>query len=146
VCEPGESCMTCPADCGGTCICGDLVCAGGENCSTCGVDCGGCTSCGDGICDPTEGETCSGCTFDCTCGAVSCDAAYTCAESCGADTFCVLTCYESACAVGQQQAYPIIQCAYGACASSCTGGLGDPLCSGCLMSSCPALFSCGTSC
>ena len=37
VCDPGETCWTCPADC--ACKCGDGVCTHGESCATCPVDC-----------------------------------------------------------------------------------------------------------
>jgi hypothetical protein len=77
-CNGGETCETCPGDCGGPCVvCGDGFCNGGETCATCPGDCGGpcpttCglpdtlpgTSCDDG--NPcTSGETCQ---VDGSCG------------------------------------------------------------------------------
>jgi hypothetical protein len=44
-------------------FCGDGICNSGESCSTCPTDCGSC--CGNGICD--NGETCSTCPSDCVC-------------------------------------------------------------------------------
>ncbi|MCU0678960.1 MAG: hypothetical protein MUC28_00740 [Planctomycetes bacterium] len=64
-CEAGETCSTCPADCG-ACppACGDGVCNGTETCSTCPADCGACPpACGDGVCNGTE--TCTTCPADC---------------------------------------------------------------------------------
>ncbi|MBK8256714.1 MAG: hypothetical protein IPK82_29090 [Polyangiaceae bacterium] len=93
-CQGGESCETCPSDCG-TCNsggCGDNTCGAGESCETCPSDCGDCSTCGpqnftvdcgngykcpanstcsqDGNCFCNEGyvaESCSGqsCTSGC---------------------------------------------------------------------------------
>ena len=41
-CNNGESCATCPSDCGACISCGDGSCNGGESCSTCPSDCGAC--------------------------------------------------------------------------------------------------------
>lgn len=43
--------------------CGDLQCNGGETCSTCPGDCGTCSTCPNGACE--AGETCSSCPQDC---------------------------------------------------------------------------------
>jgi len=40
VCEGGETCATCPQDCGACPYCGDGECAGDENTASCPVDCG----------------------------------------------------------------------------------------------------------
>jgi hypothetical protein len=46
--------------------CGDGECAGGETCSTCPADCGSCGGyCGNGSCD--SGESCASCPADCLC-------------------------------------------------------------------------------
>ncbi len=45
--------------------CGDTVCGEGESCGTCPVDCGQC--CGDGVCRPEHGEHCGTCLADCGC-------------------------------------------------------------------------------
>jgi hypothetical protein len=84
LCDPGETCQACPADCGS--CCGDSVCAGGETCQTCPADCGVC--CGDGVC--AGGETCQTCPTDCDCcGNGICDAnectfcPFDCGDCCG---------------------------------------------------------------
>jgi len=48
---------------GGGEYCGDGLCNNGETCSTCPGDCGTCITCGNGSCD--NGETCSTCPGDC---------------------------------------------------------------------------------
>jgi hypothetical protein len=75
VCSPGETCSSCPFDCG-ACppVCGNHVCESGESCLSCSADCGSCPVgpvCGNGVCE--GGETCqtSGgagqCQQDCGC-------------------------------------------------------------------------------
>ncbi len=64
-CNGGETCSTCPGDCG-DCPpgCGDGACNGGETCSTCPDDCGACPPvCGNGVCE--AGESCGNCAGDC---------------------------------------------------------------------------------
>jgi hypothetical protein len=69
ICDSGEICSTCEADCG-TCLpdiyCGDGICNGEETCSDCSQDCGECaaeTYCGDETCNGDE--TCATCEADC---------------------------------------------------------------------------------
>jgi hypothetical protein len=73
ICEIGESCSTCPGDCG-QCSCGNGICEAGESCRTCQADCGDCNPicdppqacqpyCGNYICE--QGEDCSKCEKDC---------------------------------------------------------------------------------
>lgn len=76
-CDKGETCTSCPNDCGACPTrCGDGMCNGAETCSDCPVDCGACpTRCGDGMCNGSE--TCSDCPADCgacppTCNATAC--------------------------------------------------------------------------
>ena len=45
--------------------CGDDKCAVGETCQSCPADCGVCPYCGDSNCDP--GEDCENCVNDCAC-------------------------------------------------------------------------------
>jgi N-acetylneuraminic acid mutarotase len=77
-CEPGESCLDCPADCGF--CCGDLRCLSehGEDCATCPADCG----CGlDERCNIAERACRPACVPDCddrVCGDDGCGA--TCGE------------------------------------------------------------------
>ncbi len=68
--------------------CGDNKCNGGETCATCPGDCGDCEGggsfCGDGTCDATEDCSCE----DCACNTASgetCDATGVCI-SCGDET------------------------------------------------------------
>ncbi|MEI6528774.1 MAG: hypothetical protein WCN88_00010 [Candidatus Falkowbacteria bacterium] len=64
----GENVNTCPQDCGGL-YCGDNMCNNGENCSTCGADCVCPPVCGDSVCE--TGEDCCSCSGDCgTCNQV----------------------------------------------------------------------------
>jgi hypothetical protein len=88
-CELGESCSTCPKDCG-PCppTCGNGKCEPEESCATCPNDCGLC--CGNGICQVNYGETCQNCPKDCgpCCGNGKCEAALgencgTCPKDCG---------------------------------------------------------------
>jgi hypothetical protein len=76
-CDPGESCASCPEDCGpcadqrcGDGICSESVC---ETCANCPSDCDPCTqvgcNCGDGICDRYYcGEDSADCAQDCGSG------------------------------------------------------------------------------
>jgi len=92
VCEPGETCSSCPEDCG-ACgpVCGNGICEAGETCSSCPADCGACpppSVCGNSLCE--AGETCSNCPVDCpcppppVCGNSLCEAGETC-SNCPAD-------------------------------------------------------------
>jgi hypothetical protein len=96
VCDAGESCSSCPLDCGG-CSDGDdrydPDCS--ASCSTCWLDevCyptdTATATCGDGWCEP-PGETCSSCPADCdicqstVCGNGFCEAGETC-STCTSD-------------------------------------------------------------
>lgn len=62
-CGSGETCASCPTDCGTCPVCPDSVCSGSESCWSCAADCGACSVCGDGICG--QGESCLSCCFDC---------------------------------------------------------------------------------
>jgi uncharacterized protein YkwD len=65
LCEPGEDCASCVADCGScSAVCGNGLCEPGEDCASCVADCGTCPPvCGDGTCD--AGEACDVCIADC---------------------------------------------------------------------------------
>jgi hypothetical protein len=112
-CNGGETCSSCPGDCGSCCGNGAInsgeACDGGNlngqtctsigqgfvggtlACDTCQFDTDGCTeppSCGDGTCN--NGETCSSCSQDCgnCCGNGTCDVAQgenpdSCISDCG---------------------------------------------------------------
>jgi len=95
-CDNGESCKSCPKDCGK--CCGNGKCDNGENCSTCPKDCGKCPYCGDKKCG--NGENCSSCPEDCgsCCGNGKCAGEEDCA-SCPAD--CGACCPNGACDHGE---------------------------------------------
>ncbi len=61
ICSGTGVCLGVPASCG------DEVCsaADGETCETCPADCGAC--CGDGVCTAEHGEHCGTCPADCGC-------------------------------------------------------------------------------
>ena len=93
-CSGGETCATCPQDCGN--CCGNGTCDNGETCATCANDCFSC--CGNGVCGP--GETCSNCSQDCgaCCGNGTCDGGETC-STCPQD--CGNCCGNGACDGGE---------------------------------------------
>ncbi|HEV8324180.1 MAG TPA: hypothetical protein VG389_21355 [Myxococcota bacterium] len=133
ICNGGETCSTCAADCG-TC-CGNGICSGTETCSTCPSDCGAC--CGNGVCG--GGETCSSCPGDCgacgpVCGDFSCSGGETC-TSCPTD--CGSCCGNGVCTGGETCSTCPSDC--GSCAPFC----GDFTCNGTeTCSTCPG--DCGT--
>ena len=128
VCQTGETCSTCPADCG-VCppVCGDATCNGRETCSSCSTDCGVCPPvCGDASCNGSE--TCSSCPADCgvcppppVCGDATCSGGETC-SSCPADCG---VCPENQCTV-DSDCVPEVCCH----ASSCVPVSQAPNCNG----------------
>ncbi len=97
-CDDGETCSTCPLDCGWCRTCGDGTCDPGETCSSCPQDCGSCATCPDGYCD--DGETCLSCPADCgvcpTCGDGKCNGTENC-TNCPADCGQCAGCGDGAC-------------------------------------------------
>lgn len=98
----GESCMSCPADCGMCAFCGNTICDPNETCSTCPGDCGSC--CGNASCDSALGESCASCPGDCgmCCGNAMCDMIYgencmTCPDDCGT----CIGCGDGSCSGGE---------------------------------------------
>jgi hypothetical protein len=85
-CDDGETCTTCPLDCGFCPMCGDGTCNPGETCSSCPQDCGSCSNCGTGFCN--DGKNCISCPQDCgtcqTCGDGHCTGTENC-TNCPAD-------------------------------------------------------------
>ncbi len=62
-CDNGETCSTCPGDCG-ACRCGNGTCDPGESCSSCPGDCGPCADSCYGRCGGTAP---AGCACDAGC-------------------------------------------------------------------------------
>ena len=120
VCDPGEDCLTCSADCIGVTsgkpanryCCGDGTCEGPEDQTNCAVDCGGGSYCDDGTCDPSEDEC--NCPQDCgtppstetTCDDgidEDCDTYTDCDDAdCNGDPACP-TCGDATCDPGEDQ-------------------------------------------
>ncbi len=140
VCDPGESCSSCPSDCGPCPGCGNGFCqpALGETCSSCPIDCGPCPGCGNGFCQPALGETCSSCPADCGpcggCGNMVCEFGEDCL-SCPADCGPCGGCGNFWCEPGETCASCPTDCGFCAC--------GNLFCEpGETCSSCP--IDCGT--
>lgn len=127
VCQPlaGETCGTCPADCGVCPGCDDGECAGEpiENCATCPEDCGPCPTCSDGECVEEDGEDCTTCPVDCglcptVCGDGKCEqgepweTAELCPGDCGA-------CGDGLCGANEDEA---------SCVHDCVPACGDGAC------------------
>jgi hypothetical protein len=125
VCDQGEDCTSCPADCisgtgGGTCD----ACFKGECNGVChpqkeGPDCADCAPtycCGDGVCE--GGETLENCAIDCGC---SSDAECDDGESCTLDV-----CESGACT----HTWPVCGLADGCCGPACESAT-DPDCVEC---------------
>lgn len=139
----GESCVTCPVDCG-ACPpatapkCGDNTCNGKEHCGSCPLDCGAC----DKQCAPQIGAGCPGCA----CEADVCDEIPECCDLAW-DSLCVMVCAE----VGKLKC-PVDACGDGLCTGdedtfSCKldcGTCGNDTCdSGETASSCAKDCGCG---
>lgn len=89
-CEPGEDCVSCPADCEPCApTCGNASCDAEETCVSCPTDCGACPPvCGNGACE--SGEDCANCAADCgacgpVCGNGLCEAGESCGGNCAQD-------------------------------------------------------------
>jgi len=154
-CDNGETCTTCPQDCGLCASCGDNTCNNGETCSSCPQDCGLCPHCPDGVCD--DGETCLSCAPDCgpcpSCGDGKCDTAdaencFTCPEDCGE----CMTCGNGLCDSGETCASCPTDC--GVC-SFCGNGKCEMFetcsncpadCGSCKEENCLATVTCAIGC
>lgn len=135
VCQLTETCETCEADCGPCFWCGDGYCAPDEDCDSCPEDCGACPIlCGDGVCMQLLGENCANCPQDCECGGDTCSQILSCMYGCQ-DIMCPNTCLSGGCYEAQQQAHAVLQCLLTNCLMSCFNP-SDPACQQCLMDSC----------
>jgi N-acetylneuraminic acid mutarotase len=126
-CEAGESCATCPADCGFCCGDGACVADDRETCATCPVDCG-CAA--DERCDVPTATCVIACTPDCgarmcgddgcggSCGACGPD------EACDRDGLCVVV--PAVCGDGTCQAAEDCNSCVGDCGQCCGDGACDP--------------------
>jgi hypothetical protein len=130
-CDATETCSSCPQDCGVCPTCGNGFCESSENCQTCAPDCGACPSCGDGKCEAQKAETCYSCPKDCGscdgCGDGICKNNETCA-SCPMDCGVCSVCGNNKC----EQ--------YETCAN-CTQDCGQ-----CTTLSCFQAFTCALKC
>lgn len=96
-----QAALFCGADCPG--LCGDGACVPGETCGTCPQDCGLCPGCGDGQCELDEGclscpADCGDCEGDCCAeGPPGCDDPDVTACVCAADGFCCSIAWDAAC-------------------------------------------------
>lgn len=151
-CDDGETCLTCPEDCGVCPGCGDGRCDGNETCASCSRDCGVCPGCGNGVCTP-PGETCYSCPADCGscpgCGDGVCESDETCA-SCQKDCGPCSTCGNGTCDPFEDCANCPADC--GACTTTtclgviqCTLSCSNPVnfvcITDCLAGACPSALS-----
>lgn len=121
MCDEGESCYSCPADCGDCNLCGDTHCGDQEDCWSCPADCGACEDCGDGEC--VGPEDCHSCPMDCgycpdcenaVCGNL--ENCFACPQDCGD---CLGGCGDGECAATET---------CDNCAEDCKECCGDGIC------------------
>jgi hypothetical protein len=119
-CDEGESCYSCPADCGDCNLCGDTHCGEQEDCQSCPADCGACEGCGNGEC--VAPEDCHSCPMDCgycpdcenaVCGNL--ENCFACPQDCGD----CINCGDGQCAPGEN---------CNNCAQDCGECCGDGTC------------------
>ncbi len=122
-CDEGESCYSCPGDCGDCNLCGDTFCGAQETCQSCAADCGPCEDCGDGDC--AAPEDCHSCPPDCgyceDCGDGVCgelENCFACPADCGD---CVGNCGDGECGANET---------CNTCAEDCGECCGDGTCDG----------------
>ncbi len=122
-CDEGESCYSCPGDCGDCNLCGDTFCGEQETCQSCPADCGPCEECGDGEC--VAAEDCYSCPPDCgycpECGDGICgemENCFACPDDCGE---CVGNCGDGECGANET---------CNTCAEDCGECCGDGTCDG----------------
>jgi hypothetical protein len=135
VCDDGETCTSCPLDCGFCPKCGDGTCNADETCASCPQDCGSCEKCGDGFCN--DGEDCLSCPADCgVCVLKDCQQALICAFGCfsgglqNLSITCISNCDAEGCPSSQVFFSDAVDCAVmsflnGTCGMG--GGMGGAL-------------------
>lgn len=94
--------------------CGDSVCSAGESCLSCPGDCGECpVVCGQHGCQ--EGETCESCPDDCgSCNQTECAALVNCLNGC-TENMCADACFSQASPEAMQKYNDIVVCILGFC-------------------------------
>jgi hypothetical protein len=152
-CDDGETCTTCPMDCGFCQTCGDGTCESGETCSSCPQDCGACKTCGDGFCD--DGEDCTTCPQDCgvcmSCGDGQCTGTENC-TNCPADCGKCVGCGDGVCSADEtcvscpQDCGSCAVCGNGVCndGETCTNCPQD--CGACVLKDCQQALLCAFGC
>jgi len=164
ICDPGETCGSCPQDCSCTPpppqFCGNGSCRTdlGESCSNCSQDCGQCPeTCGNGSCNTGAGETPANCPLDCggeVCGNGSCNAGSgeNC-NNCQADCGVCTGCGDGVCSVGENSTNcpaDCPACGDGICdastesCSTCSADCGTCVVEFCGNGTCSAFESCST--
>ncbi len=138
-CDEGETCESCPIDCGECIVCGDDKCDESESCSTCPGDCGECPPpvCGDNLCEGDE--TCETCVEDCgtcpsVCGDGTCqldESCETCSDDCGE---CAAGCGDGVCTVEETCESCALDC--GVCVGNCCEEQEGPGCDAELVKEC----------
>lgn len=138
-CDEGETCASCPSDCGACIVCGDGACDATETCSDCAEDCGDCPPpvCGDDLC--AAEESCADCPQDCgdcpsVCGDATCqidEDCVDCPQDCGA---CPEGCGNGVCAVSETCETCSADC--GVCVGDCCQEQSGPGCSSALVQAC----------
>jgi hypothetical protein len=133
-CPPGTSCTDAGQCVPGQDSCGNGWCQQwqGETCETCPEDCGSC-GCGDGLCAADEGEDCSNCPEDCgPCNegdcctpkqTPGCEVAEVVECVCAMDPYCCQTAWDGICVNEAQQ-----DCGYdcgGPCEPQCVSSDGQ---------------------
>ena len=129
VCNPTETTVTCPNDCGTSC--GDSACNGAESTANCASDCG--SSCGDTVCNGAESSV--NCVDDCgsSCGDTVCNGAEStanCVNDCGS------SCGDTVCNGAESTSN---------CADDCGSSCGDTACNGAESTS-NCADDCGSAC
>jgi hypothetical protein len=152
-CDDGETCSSCPLDCGFCPKCGDGTCNADETCSSCPQDCGSCEKCGDGFCN--NGEDCLSCPADCgvcaSCGDGTCSGTENC-TNCPKDCGKCVGCGDGVCSADEtcvscpQDCGSCAVCGNGVCndGETCINCAQD--CGACVLKDCQQALICAFGC